>query len=344
MGLPVYQEHDLGGLTALDYWLMLKPWFRQILVVTAIAVALTAVVRGFVFTQWYRAEAILRPASQEGPTSPLAMMYSNSPLLSTFSSLMSATGLTQQTPSDAADQMSTMGSYDFTLHLVESHKLVPIITQKSFLRQLIDPLVRFVAWVESFFVAQGGEDLWKYYEIMQDRFDQDFDYKEGNLTIGFMDPDPDIARKVLGYYIQDLRAKLRNRAIVETHAAVEALFDAMRSTSDPTITTQIAMLLAQEIQQEKTAEVQADFAFLVIQMPAVPDYTHRPNVTLECAIVGVLVPLCYIIGIVFYRRIYVPARERARMIERVEDPLNGAVSVRTPAAENEPPVSEKLGL
>jgi hypothetical protein len=307
-------RESLDGMTAVDYWLLFRPWFRQIALVTVLAVVCTAILRKTLFTQWYQAEAVVRPASQEGPTSPLAMLFSQSPIESAFSSLMSAAGISEQTPSDAADEMAIMNSYDFTIELVKRHNLVPIITRPSLLRWLISPLVNLVTaainWVQSLFGVSGpqGPDEWLWYQAMQDRFNSDFDYKEGNLTVSFIDPDPDTAKQILGFYLSDLRAKLRGRAINESRNAVAALRDEIGATSDPTIELQLATLLAQEIQQEKTAEVQADFAFTMIQMPAVPDYVYRPNLLLECSIVFVLVPLFYFIGIMFYTRVYLPAQ------------------------------------
>lgn len=313
---PAGRAEASGEMRLLDYWFFLKPWWLKILVASAVALLLTLVVDAFVRTHWYRAQAIIRPASQEGPTSPLATMMSTSPLAGGLSALMGATGLSGQTPSDAAEHMAILSSYDFATALVVRHNLGPVLDRKSLVDWLLTPLSWLIERVERYFPGEGTPDpRWRWYKKTTDRFDSDYDDQQGNLTLGFSDPDPRVAKRVLGYYIDALREKLRNRTIREASAAAQSFEEELGRTADPLIQTQIAILIAQQIQQEKIAQVQANFAFTVTEPPYAGDHLDRPNFLLDGALAVVVTPLLMVLWLIFYYRLYLPARELDRQAQ-----------------------------
>jgi hypothetical protein len=146
---------------------------------------------------------------------------------------------------------------------------------------------------------------WSIHRIIADRFTTEYDFKSGNLTLYFMDPSPAEAQRVLGYYLDSLRDKLRNEEVQAGASAAASLQDEVRKTSDALLQTQLYELMARQIQREKLAQVQSDFAFKVVEPPVVPDNYFAPqarhNATVAASITFVLV-CAWVLGSDFIRR------------------------------------------
>ncbi len=318
--------------TLLEYWLILRPWRRRIAMVAVVSAVLVFVVAKFLMTQWYQATAVIRPASQQGPVSPLANVVGSISAGGALSSLMSsASGLGEAIPSDAAEYMDLTQGYNFTVALIEQHHLGPMLDQQSLLHRIfVDPRRRLLNAIENYFSPSGPPDKrWGWYLAMQRRYDIEFNDQMGNLTLTFKDRNPDAATKVLGFYIEDLRTALRARSIKDTNAVVDSLEKELGQTSDPLVQQQLATLLASEIQQEKTAEAQADFAFAVTDAPYCPSVIYSPNASRLAVAAGVMVPSMLCLWLLFFARVYVPLRVAEAEFE-VGTP-NGAV---TPIADD----------
>jgi len=292
----------------LEYWLIIRPWKRRIIAATAAAVALTLVLTGFVMSPWYQAEAVIRPASQEGPNSPTANWIGSS-AGGTLAALGMAAGLGQSIPSDASEFMLVLNSYDFTTNLIQRHRLEPIVDRVGHFGQIMAFINRLFGTtaVGGAKASQAGDETkWRRFKTMQQRFQQDYDDKLGNLTLTVVDRNRETARAILNDYVEDLRAVIRNRALHDTTTAVASLEEELDKTSDPMIRTQIARLIAQQIQQEKMAQAQADFAFTVVEPPYTRAHAVKPQVVLDCVLVALLVPLMFVVSLVFYHRVYLP--------------------------------------
>jgi len=242
---------------------------------------ITFVCTKFLMTRWYEAVTLLRPASQEPQSS-----------FSLGSILSSATGsaggplgnIFGPTAQDAQELLAILGSVDFNAKLAERNNLAPILT-------------RHVSFTTRMTLALTGASLpqhpnrWTLYRLMQSRLDSTFEESTGNFIVKFIDPDPVQARRILGLYVDSLRQKLRDRAIVSSEAAVKALEAAAMGTSDALMVGQLDQLLAQQIQQLGTAEVQADFAFVVIDSPTVPPMPYFPRPLIFTLIAAILTPV-----------------------------------------------------
>ena len=271
-----------------ELWRLTRPWWRRLLVSTACAVVVTFVVAQYVLQHWYRALAIIRPASQEGPTTFAGSMAASG-LASVVSSLGGGLGL-GPAAYDAEEDMAILTSYDFTTRLVEKYGLKEKLATPAFdrLSQLI----------------YGPSDSpWRTYKRMQKLFDCDYDEKTGNLTLEFFDKTPQGAETILGYYLEALRDKLRSRTVDESQRAIAALQAEINKTSDYLVQNQLAAIIAQQLQQEKTAEVQANFAFVVIEPPRAPDTFDRPWVLLDCLVAALATPISIALFLVLRARL-----------------------------------------
>jgi hypothetical protein len=159
-------------------------------------------------------------------------------------------------------------SFNFTRALVRRHNLLPIFL----------PL-------ENVSVAEFDDSRhlqWKVYRKMKDRFTSEYEIKTGNIALDYEDTSPAQAERVLGYIIDDLRELVRTKQIREAKGAVASLKDEAGRSPDPMIEAALYQLIATQIQREKMAEVQADFAFTIIEPSGASDLKVWPSATLFC--------------------------------------------------------------
>jgi hypothetical protein len=241
---------------------------------------ITFVTTKFLMTRWYQAVSLLRPASQEPQSS-----FSLGTILGSMTGPNSGPlgNIFGNTAQDAQELLAILGSVDFNANLTERYKLTSIITRH------IPILSRVILTV----TGGSGQNLsrWTLFRLMQGRLDCTYEDATGNFTLKFIDPDPAEAKRILDLYVESLRQKLRERAITSSQAAVKALQRAAAGTSDALMVGQLDQLLAQQIQQLGTAEVQADFAFVVIDPPTVPPAPYSPRPLVDSLVAGILTPL-----------------------------------------------------
>jgi len=151
-------------------------------------------------------------------------------------------------------------------------------------------------------------DRWTLYRLMSSRLQASFEGSTGNFTLKFIDPNPAEAKRILSLYIDSMRQKLRDRAIASSEAAVKALRVAVSNTSDALMAGQLDQLLAQQLQQLGTAEVQADFAFVVVDPPMVPPAPYFPRPLIDSLAAGIITP--FLVGA------WLISRERLREVSK----------------------------
>lgn len=240
----------------------------------------------FLTVKWYRAQAIVTPVPPEeglsmGTGSAGDMVDG---LGGGIASLLG--GGAADTITLAERYTAIMNSYAFTTDLVKryhlEHSIVGVQSKNA-------PTVT----------------KWSMHTMIADRFSTEYDFKSGNLTLYFMDPSPAEAQRVLGYYLDSLRDKLRNEEVQAGASAAASLEEEVRKTSDALLQTQLYELMARQIQREKIAQVQSDFAFKVIEPPVVPDNYFAPqarhNATVAASITFMLI-CTWILGSDFIRR------------------------------------------
>ena len=291
------------GMALLDYVRLVQPWWRAMLITTVCMITVTALVSEYGVTTWYRAQSIVRPATQEGPSLSAGILG-----ISGLAGMSSSIGSILGTGTDAWDvqeDVTILTSYQFVLAVVDKMKFADRILPRT-VQPGMSPWDRFKLFVRNVEVHFGMNPYSRYrlYLKMGDRFDADYDDKMGNLNLTFADPDPQVAAKVLSCYIDLLREKSRLRAIEYARAAREALQKQTALTSDALLLQQLDLLIAQQVQQEVTAEVQANFSFVVEEEPWVPAVQYLPWVTLNCLLMALFVPTLFTAGIVFNERVY----------------------------------------
>jgi len=222
---------------------------------TSVATLVCAFLALFVMAKWYRAEAVLRPVSELMPN---RLAVSERPL--NVSSL-----LDQVVPTSRAEElMATVESFQFGLAMVRNHHLERALLATK----------RWRPW------NRHPDPSWEIFRTLQERFSCDYSISTGNLTLYYQDRDRTMAQTILGFYVDDLRAKLREEQVGTTTATAKSLRDEAGSTPDTLLQQQLFQLIAEQLQQQKLAMVDANFAFKVIDAPRASDRPYSPSVLL----------------------------------------------------------------
>lgn len=266
---------DDGTVDLHEYLDAIRQRWHAVALATVLVMAVTGLFTGFVMTRWYRAEAIIRPVN--------ASVVQNriSGLLGGFGGL-GAKLLGSEASNPASEYMPILKSFQFTTRLVAEHHLKNHLDSR-----------RVVASKDGAAVAD-----WARYDEMRKRFTCEFSIRTGNLTLYYKDPDRSMAGKILGFYISDLRALLRSEQIRDTREAIASLRAETRDTEDTLLQTELYELLARQLQQQKLAQVDADFAFRVLQAPTTPIRPYRPDVVRDIALAGVMTLMLALMAVV----------------------------------------------
>jgi uncharacterized protein involved in exopolysaccharide biosynthesis len=276
-----WAEDDGAGSELWEYWQVIRPCWKRIAACSLAAAAVTALLVVFVLPRIYKASAVLRPASQESATQQAVTVGASGILGNVGASVSSALGLGSSS-NDAQEFMVILTSDEFTIHLIDKYQLKYHILPPSFFKR-----------VKQRYLGIDPYTPWRQYLKMQKLFDVDYDSQTGNLTLTFSDSDPAMARKILGYYIHELRELLRQRAIHVASVAVNSLQRQITQTSDALLIQQLDQLAAEQLQFQLTAEMQADFAFTVDDPPTTPEFPDSPWFFIDPLVAALLTPfLC----------------------------------------------------
>jgi hypothetical protein len=285
-------EQSLDG----DY-VYLRPYLRAVgerwrLIVgaTTLTVFITAILAGLILPKWYRANAVLRPVSMPAVESKLAgvlgglgggELLNGGGLGGGLGNL--AMSLGGSGSNDAQEYIAILRGFQFSITMTQRHRLSGILLKPP---QGLLSMLSF----------RGSTDpRWKIYRILEKRFDCEYSIKTGNVTLNYIARRRGDAELILNYYIEDLRHLLRAREVSIASSAIDSLKEEAESTPDSLLRSELYELVAKQLQRKKMAQVEADFAFRVLDPPAASDRPYSPNVLLDCSIIGFLTTLGFAI-------------------------------------------------
>ncbi len=288
--------------------LLLQPWLPLIVAATTLAVVAAALFTRYAIAPQYRAEAVLRPTLSE--TQGVGLLESLA------AGLGHVGGSLQDGPRhDPHEFIAIMNSYAFVLGVVDQHSLTRLLVDRPSPRWFGPRRTRYARWTL----------VW----AMRSRFDSVYNFKESTLTLHFLDRDPAVAERILGCYISNLRNKLRAEEAKNAGAAAASLQEEAGRTSDVMLQTELYDMIAHEIRRQKTALVQADFAFSVIEPPVTPDHPYGPSMRQNLLFAATGTPLLLVLAILGFDYLSL-LREHLK-----------AARARTPRAE---PLNKHLGV
>jgi hypothetical protein len=241
-----------------DYLGPLLLRWKLLAIVTVLSTLTAFAFSKYQLIRWYQAIAIIKPMTPQQTAGRLQGLLggANLGMLSDF--------VGSQYNSDAAQEYITiLTSFSFVTALVERHHLEAEVLPPG--------------------KSYPGLDArqWAIYRIMLGRLRCDYSVKNSSITLSFQDPSRDRARRILGYEIDDLREKLRSREVRNAADAVASLNQQVKKISDILLVREIYELIATQIQRQQLAEIEADFAFTVLQPPVSPDLPVWPRVLIN---------------------------------------------------------------
>ncbi len=245
--------------------------WRVIAVASVAAFAAAWLLASFAMTHWYRATAIVRPSTPPTMQNRLLGMIGNAPGTAMLA------GLGGPQAAEAQEHVTILESFSFTTALIRKHHLA---------RELLPR-----AEINGGDIANSLDLQWATHDAMRERFEADYSAKTGNLTLTYSDVEPGRAQRMLGYYVDGLRDKLRQREINDSSSAVASLQEEVGATSDTLLAQNLYELMAKQLQRKKLAQVQADFAFTVLEPPIAPLKPYYPRALFTAAVAAAFAAL-----------------------------------------------------
>jgi len=265
---------DEGELIDLrPYLLVLTARWRTIAGVAVLAGVIAAAIASLTLPKWYLASAVVRPISTSAVESRItgAMGALGGGELGGLASSLTGSG------NESGEYVAILHGFGFNVALADRHHLKDELLKPGLL---------------SFLHSKQKDPDWAIYRALQKRFDCDYSIKTGNLTLKFEAKSRADAERILGYYIDDLMQLMRTREVRDATSAIESLEAEAVSSPDPVLRAQLYELVAKQVERKKTAQVEADFAFRVLDPPAASDQPSKPRVALDAVVAALLGFLC----------------------------------------------------
>jgi hypothetical protein len=266
-----------------SYFALLALRHRRLLIAAALlSMTLVYCLTRFMMHPKYEATAVIRPNGQN-PNSIGGLLQS----AGMTSNTLSGTGIDSDIGTNIHDPdelVTILTSYTFTTAMIQAEHLEPKLSGGWSIWSLVPTFLRSRP-------AKGSPQIWSYYLALRSRFDCQNSVRTGNITLTFIDKNPEFARHILQLYIDRLRDQLRTHDVVYSKAAAKSLQEEAATVSDPMLRDDLYDLAARQIKKMGTAQANADFAFTVLEKPYVPPYPVKPWVLLDMLFAGIAIPV-----------------------------------------------------
>ncbi|MCE5265738.1 MAG: hypothetical protein LLG97_19695 [Deltaproteobacteria bacterium] len=254
-------------ISLLDLFIVLLRHKLMILSVVVLA-GIAAVVVSLRMTNIYRSEATLAPTTEEKTGGGLSALGGFGAMIA------SEVGIGG---SGSLDQFEVvLKSRELTKIIVDQYNLMPVIFED-------DWDAENKRWKEKEKEKQPNfEDAYK--KIQDDLLSVKPDEKKGVLRASFESKDPEMAQKILNYYIVGMSDFLRRQTLEDASAQQALLTQQLSKTADPLLRNSLYELIAKQIEKETLAKVQKYYSFNVIDPPYVPERKFKPRRALICVL------------------------------------------------------------
>ena len=293
-----WNPYPMGGMAEeeeinlLDLFIVLLKHKWMIFWVVFLA-GVAAVVISLLMPNVYLSEATIAPTEQEKVGGGLSA-------LGGFGAMIAAeVGIGATGSLDQFDVV--LKSRELTGSIIRGHNLLPVIFDESWDAKagkwkVEDPslLERAAAALKNALQAisgttpDGKDNLSKFptlqdaYEPIQEMLSLKPDKKKNVMSIGFESKDPEMARKILDYYIVGLSEFLRRQTLEDAAAQQVHLAQQLSKTTDPLLKNRLYELIAKQIEKETLAKIQRYYSFNVIDPSFVPEKKFKPKRALIC--------------------------------------------------------------
>jgi len=282
---PGHMEED--EINLLDYWRVI--WKRRKMIgrVVAAVVVLTVVI-SLLMTNIYQSKAVITPVAAKegargGTLATLAQQFGGLP------------GVTFPSVSSASEIVALLESNILREKVIERYNLMPVLFHEAWDPEKKDwkrgginlnPLY-YVSKLAKLLQPQapkgvrkaeeGVPDIWDGIRELDDIVSVKNNIKENSITITADFYDPEMAAKLVEYYLLTLTDHMSEEARRVAMTNRKYLEEQLAKTADPLIKQNIYNLIAQQLETSMMAEVKENFAFKVIDPPKAPDRKTKPK-------------------------------------------------------------------
>lgn len=252
-----YQYED-DHINLLDYAIVLLKHKWMIFFFVLIA-GVIAVIYSLSLTNIYRSECTIAPVQPEKAS---------------LSSRLSALG---GLGNFVASQVNIGGSGSLRQFVIvlKSRKLTNYLVEKYNLM----PLLFKDAWDEEKkkWKVEDQPSLLDAHGAIQGMMEIIPDTGNNVLRLGLLHKDPEMANRILTYYVVGLSEFLRQQAIENVAVQRKALQEQLVNMTDPLFRTKLAEIIAQYVEKETLVKVQKYYGFNILDYPFVPQNRIKPN-------------------------------------------------------------------
>lgn len=314
MARPCEDQPD-DEINLLDLWRVIWKWRKMIGWLVAVTVVATVVI-SLLMTNIYQARAVIIPVAAKDSgagggagLAALAQQFGGLP------------GIAMPGSASASEIMSLLKSNILREKIVRQYNLMPVLFYKQWdvgrqawqkgdgIGFSLSPLYYFSLLAKAFAPRppQGAQkkdpdipDTWDALRLLDEIVKINQDIKQNTITISADFHDPDMAAKIVEYFLVTLTNYMSSEAkrVAETNR--KYLEEQLGNTTDPFIKQKTYNMIAQQIEMGMMAEVKENFAFKVIDPPLAPDKKIKPKRT-QMVMLSLFVALFVGIFMAFFR-------------------------------------------
>lgn len=256
---------DEAEISLYDIWRVLRDYRAMLLGITLLA-ALLSGLAAMLMTPVYRAEVLLAPVTDLDERDRYLSPFRD------FGNIATITGISLNRQDRRSESIATLKSRKFSEQFIQENRL--------------DKLLFPSLWDEESqrWTVHKKEDiptLWEAYEI----FDGSVrhireDRNTGLVTLSIEWKDPEVAAQWANELVSSVNATLRRKAVEISEQAIAYLQEQLNRTSVVELQQVLHRLIEAEMKKIIFANINAEFAFKVIDPATVPEEPFKPRVLL----------------------------------------------------------------
>ncbi len=287
-GYP-YAIPEEDEINLLDLAIVLLRHKAMILSIVFLA-GVAAVIASLLMTNIYRSETMIVPTAQE-KGSGLSALGGFGAMIASEAGIGAGGSLEQFEV--------VLKSRELTHTIVKEKNLLPVIFKDSW-----DAAAK--KWKDE---PPKMEDI---YKAVQSVLEVKPDKKKNVMMVAFQSKDPEMAKRVLDYFIVGMSELLRRQKLDEAQAQQKHLYQQLGQTTDPLLKNKLYELIAKQIEAETLANVQKYYSFNIVDPSYVPERKFKPKRAQIC-VLSVVVAFFIAIFAAFFL-------EYIKNLEKTEDP------------------------
>jgi uncharacterized protein involved in exopolysaccharide biosynthesis len=229
--------------------------FRWLVLVCAVGFAAGGALYASLATKWYKAEITV--AQVEDQSIPAGMGQ--------LGGLASLVGINLGSTDSSKVSLAVLRSREFAREFLAEKQLINVLLPHG------DGDVRDAA---DYFV----KDVLSVYE----------DRKTGVISISVVWTDPEQAAQWAVSLVEYINARLRTRALLEAERNIKYLREEIAATNITSLQQSISRVLEAQMQKLLLAKGDDEFAFQIVDRPAIPKFPHSPKLLLWSLATGLI--------------------------------------------------------